>query len=348
MKIHYIIGHILTLALIVCASISELSAQKLDNKQITSTIKLTKEQIKSIQKIALEYFQPLPNNMPGSQNDTDNKITLGKKLYFETALSLNNSQSCNSCHNILNNGSGADGLVVSVGALGHKGTRNSPTTWNAGFQFTQFWDGKVNTLAEQAKFPILNQIEMAMPSTEEVISRLKEKGYPALFQQAYPDVANPLSLGNVTDSLAAFQRTLITEDRLDRFLNGNLLALTDQEIKGLESFIIVGCAGCHNGPLLGGHMYSRMGVVNPYPNKNDKGRANISKNPADNFVFKVPTLRNVSKTAPYFHDGAVDNLTQAVKDTAFHQLGKSLSEEETNSITQFLTSMENTKTSIKQ
>ncbi|MGZ9898086.1 cytochrome-c peroxidase [Shewanella gaetbuli] len=273
---------------------------------------------------------------------------MGKKLYFETALSINNSQSCNSCHNILNNGSGADGLVVSVGALGNKGTRNSPTTWNAGFQFAQFWDGKVNTLAEQAKFPILNKIEMAMPSAEEVVLRLKEKGYPALFKQAYPDDANPLSLGNVTDSLAAFQRTLITEDRLDRFLNGNLLALTDQEIKGLESFIIVGCAGCHNGPLLGGHMYSRMGVVNPYPNKNDKGRANISKNPADNFVFKVPTLRNVSKTAPYFHDGAVDNLTQAVKDTAFHQLGKSLSEEETNNITLFLISMKNTKTSIKQ
>ncbi|WP_065187867.1 cytochrome-c peroxidase [Shewanella woodyi] len=301
----------------------------------------------SIHAIAIKFFKPLPNKMPGGENDNDDKIALGKRLYFDNQLSINNTQSCNSCHNLLgtdeNPGSGTDNLAVSFGALGSAGTRNSPTTWNAGLQFTQFWDGRANTLIEQAKFPILNPVEMALPSKEEAITRLTNTGYLALFIKAYPDEASPLNFHNILDALAAFQRTLISEDRFDLFLNGETNALSEKEKQGVMTFITAGCVACHNGPLLGGQMFTKMGVVNPYPNKIDRGRAHLTMSSADDFQFKVPSLRNVSKTAPYFHDGAETSLEQAVKDTGFHQLGITLSNKEVEDITSFLKALDNIK-----
>ncbi|MEC4724557.1 c-type cytochrome [Shewanella sp. D64] len=301
----------------------------------------------SIHSIAIQFFEPLPNKMPGNKDDNDIKIALGKKLYFDNQLSINKTQSCNSCHNLLdtdsNPGSGTDNLAVSVGALGVSGTRNSPTTWNAGFQFSQFWDGRAKNLIEQAKFPILNPIEMALPSEREAITRLTDTGYLDLFIKAYPNQVSPLNFNNILGALSAFQRTLISEDRFDQFLKGDKNILSPKEKTGLKTFITAGCVACHNGPLLGGQMFTRMGVVNPYPNKVDKGRAHITQDPADNFLFKVPPLRNVSKTAPYFHDGAGITLEQAVKDTGFHQLGITLTNEETQGITSFLNTLENLK-----
>ncbi|GGI75946.1 cytochrome-c peroxidase [Shewanella hanedai] len=311
----------------------------------------------AIYSLAIQFFEPLPMTMPGSSNDNKSKIELGKRLYFEKALSINKTQSCNSCHDLLGlsenseagsvPGTGTDNLPVSIGALGIAGTRNSPTTWNAGLQFSQFWDGRASNLIEQAKLPILNPIEMALPSEKEALIRLKKIGYLDLFINAFPNDADPLNFYNITDALSAFQRTLISEDRLDQFLKGDKNILSKQEKSGLKTFITAGCVACHNGPLLGGQMFTRMGVVNPYPNNTDKGRAHITQDPADNFIFKVPSLRNVSKTAPYFHDGAGITLEQAVKDTAFHQLGIKLTNEETQRITSFLNTLENLKVVTK-
>ncbi|MGF1768847.1 c-type cytochrome [Enterovibrio makurazakiensis] len=300
--------------------------------------------LEPLQTLANSLFGPLPSEMPGSEQDTPERIALGKTLYFETALSANGNQSCNTCHNLLDGGSGTELSSVSVGSLGTLGTRNSLTTWNAGFQFVQFWDGRAKNLREQASGPITNPIEMGLSSEEEAIQRLKDKGYQAAFIAAFPDADNALTFEHLTESLAAFQRTLVTEDRFDLYLAGDATALSTQEKRGLERFISTGCNACHNGPLLGGELFMKMGLVKPYPNKIDKGRAHVTGSSADNFMFKVPTLRNVAQTAPYFHDGAVFNLDQAVRDTAWHQLGVKLSEEDVKDISAFFASLDNTKT----
>lgn len=293
--------------------------------------------------LALKVFGTMPATMPGSDNDTPEHIALGQALYFETALSANGSQSCNTCHDLDNTGSGTEPRSASVGALGDKGTRNSLTTWNAGFQFAQFWDGRAKTLSEQARSPILNPAEMALASEQEAVERLARKNYQPLFARAFPDKDVPLTFENITHALAAFQRTLITQDRFDAWLLGDDEALDEQEIRGMERFVRVGCNACHNGPLMGGQLFMKMGLVNPYPNHEDKGRAFVTGSSADNFLFKVPTLRHVAQTAPYFHDGAVFSLEQAVKDTAWHQLGTRLTDQDVADISAFLRTLDNTR-----
>lgn len=292
---------------------------------------------------ALSFFATLPAAMPGSEKDTPAQIQLGKKLYFETSISINNTQSCNSCHNIINNAPGVDHLKVSFGALGKVGTRNAPSTWNAGLQVAQFWDGRAKTLEEQALLPVLNPKEMAMPSAAEVIKRLHDNAYSTDFNNAFPDNAtsSPINIKNISKALAAFQRTLISKDRFDDYLAGNKEAINQVEKAGLTLFIEKGCVACHNGALLGGQLFMKMGIVHPYPNKIDKGVANITKNPGDNYFFKVPSLRNVINTAPYFHDGAATTIEQAIKDTGWHQLGIKLSDKETMLIKQFFNTLNN-------
>lgn len=281
--------------------------------------------------------------MPGSQADTPERINLGRDLFFETALSVNHSQSCNSCHTLNFSGPGTDNLPTSFGALGEFGRRNSPTVWNAGFQSSQFWDGRARTLAEQAKSPLLNPIEMALPSEEEAVNRLIEAGYTDKFISAFPESQNALSFPNILEALAAFQRTLITSDRFDAFMKGDDNAMTGEEKQGLRTFIKIGCSRCHTGPLMGGKLFAKMGLRNPYPNKEDRGRAEITGKRFHEFVFKVPTLRNVSQTAPYFHDGAVASLEQAVKDTAWHQVGLKISDQQTAEVVAFLKTLDNQK-----
>ena len=219
-----------------------------------------------LRELASTVFGQLPNTMPGSEKDADARIILGKRLYFETALSVNYTQSCNSCHELRDGGPGTDNLQVSMGALGKFGARNSPTVWNAGFQFSQFWDGRADTLVEQAKSPILPEHEMALPSEEEALTRLSAiNGYNEQFKQAFPVDNVPLTFDNIAEALAAFQRTLITHDRFDDFLAGDDGALDAQEKRGLYTFITSGCNGCHNGPLMGGELFMKMGLVNPYP-----------------------------------------------------------------------------------
>lgn len=288
----------------------------------------------------LEVIQPLPDKMPGAENDTPAMIQLGRRLYFEKKLSQNQTQSCNSCHAVDQGGAGVDHQPTSPGAFGKRGGRNSPTTLNAGFHLAQFWDGRADDLVAQAKGPVLNPIEMAMPSEDIVVSRLSgDAEYQQQFNAAFPDNAQPVNYENMARAIAAFERTLITRDRFDEFLKGNNQRLTAAETKGLNTFLAVGCTTCHNGPLLGGNSYQKIGLVNAYPNTKDIGRAAVTKDEADQFRFKVPSLRNVAATFPYFHDGQAAELADAVREMGQLQLGLDLSSEQVADITTFLKSL---------
>lgn len=295
-------------------------------------------EIAALRERANQLFKPIPDKMPGFETVTNEQIELGKKLYFDKRLSVNDQQSCNSCHILDNNGSGVDNKPVSDGALpGKKGERNAPTVLNAGFHIAQFWDGRAKDLVEQAKGPILNPVEMAMPSEEEVLKKISSiKEYQELFPKAFPEEKNPITYDNLAKAIAAFESTLITKDRFDDFLKGDDNALTKEEIKGLKTFIEVGCIQCHNGALLGGNSYQKMGKMNPYENTKDLGRYNVTKKEDEKYVFKVPSLRNVALTAPYFHDGSVQTLEEAVRKMAWLQLNKELTDEEVQSIVTFL------------
>ena len=301
----------------------------------------------ALQKLASTVYQPLPAKMPGSDNDTPARIALGKELYFETALSINDTQSCNSCHDITDGKLGVDNEPTSPGAKGERGGRNSPTSVNAGFHIAQFWDGRAADLKAQAKGPILNPIEMGLPSEEAALKKLSGiKNYPEKFAKAFPDSKDALTYDNLAEAIAAFERTLISKDRFDDYLRGDLKALTEQEQRGLKTYIETGCISCHSGSTLGGTGYQKLGVYAPYqPNgkeNTDHGKFEVSKSDTDKDMFKVPSLRNIAKTAPYFHDGQVKTLEEAVQIMAKIQLNKDLSKEEVADISAFLGSLTGT------
>jgi cytochrome c peroxidase len=286
---------------------------------------------------AATLIKPLPDKMPGAEQDTPAMIKLGEKLFFDKRLSINESQSCNSCHMVDQAKGGVDNEPTSEGAFHQRGGRNSPTVLNAGLHLAQFWDGRAKDLVEQAKGPILNPIEMAMPREDVVIQRLGAvKEYQALFKDAFPGAAQSINYDHVAQAIAAFERTLITRDRFDDFLKGDDRALNDGELKGLELFLTTGCTTCHMGSTIGGTMFQKAGLVHPYPNTNDVGRIAITKDEDDLYKFKVPSLRNIALTAPYFHDGAWPTLEAAVRQMAYMQLDKQLTDEEVQSLASFL------------
>ena len=288
---------------------------------------------------AKKVFAPLPEKMPGSENDTPGLIRLGRKLYNETAISVNNTQSCNSCHRLDENLGGVDNQPTSTGARGDLGGRNAPTTLNAGFHLAQFWDGRSPDLADQAKGPVLNPIEMGMPDEEAVLKELQEAGYEKAFKAVFADAAKPLTYDNYAKAVAAFERTLITRDRFDDFLKGDEDALRENAKQGLALFMELGCCDCHQGAVLGGDRYAKMGDVNAYANTKDLGRFEVTKKEEDRFVFKVPSLRNIALTGPYFHDGKSPMLGNAVKQMAHLQLDTDLEREQVFQITAFLRSL---------
>jgi cytochrome c peroxidase len=294
----------------------------------------------AVRKPALEVLGTIPDRMPGSENDTPAQVKLGKRLFFDKLLSKNNSQSCNSCHVVDQNRGGVDNEKTSPGAFGKRGGRNSPTVLNAGFHLAQFWDGRAETLADQAKGPILNPIEMAMPSEAEVLQRLNaDKRYVSQFKSAFPNDKDPVTYNNLAKAIAAYERTLITHDRFDDFLKGSDKALNKHELEGLELFTQVGCTTCHNGPLVGGNGFRKLGILEAYSNTADKGRIEVTKDEADEYVFKVPSLRNIALTAPYFHDGKHETLSSAVREMAWLQLGKKLDDGQVDAIVAFLGSL---------
>ena len=285
---------------------------------------------------AQKTFKQLPDKMPGGEKDTPAMIRLGRKLYNEQRISINGTQSCNSCHRLDQNLAGVDNEPTSPGAEGKRGGRNSPTALNAGFHIAQFWDGRAADLVEQAKGPVLNPIEMGMPNEEAVLEQLKKAGYEGLFKKVFPDAVPPLTYDNYALAVAAFERTLITHDRFDDFLGGKENALTDQEQKGLSQFLKAGCTDCHQGALLGGDRYEKMGQAEAYANKEDLGRFDVTKKEEDKYVFKVPSLRNIALTYPYFHDGKAATLSDAVSQMAELQLGEKLSQDQVADMVAFL------------
>ncbi len=285
----------------------------------------------------LAAFKPgLQDAIPAEDNAlTKEKIDLGRMLYYETRISKNQKISCNTCH--LLDKYGVDGTPTSTGHKNQKGGRNAPTVYNAAGHVAQFWDGRAPTVEEQAKGPVLNPIEMAMASKEEVIAVLGSMpGYVDAFNKAFPNEKEPLSYDNFGKAVGAFERKLVTPSRFDKFIHGDKTALNAEEIKGLQTFVTTGCIACHSGPYVGGKMFQKVGLVKPWPGVKDLGRYEVSKGEGDRHVFKVPSLRNITKTAPYLHDGSVDKLEDQVRLMARHQLAKELGDDDVKSILAFL------------
>jgi cytochrome c peroxidase len=212
--------------------------------------------------------------------------------------------------------------------------------YNAAGHFAQFWDGRAPTVEEQAKGPIMNPVEMAMPSHGVAVDVLKSMPeYVALFQTSFPDDKNPVTYDNMALAIGAFERGLVTPSRWDSFLAGDQTALTDSEKAGFNTFAAVGCQWCHNGPYVGGTAYQKLGVMKPWPNQKDTGRYQVTKEDTDMMVFKVPSLRNINKTGPYFHDGSVPTLDQAIRNMAVHQRGTQLTDAQVKSIENWMDSL---------
>jgi cytochrome c peroxidase len=281
-------------------------------------------------------FKPISKQFDSKDNPvTKEKVELGRILFFEKRMSKSQTLSCNSCHVLAKYG--VDGEPTSPGHKAQRGDRNSPTVFNAGAHFVQFWDGRAATLEDQAKGPVLNPVEMAMPAADVVEKTIKSiPGYAPLFKKAFPADKEPITYDNIAKAIGAFERTLSTPSRFDKFLGGDEKALTDAEKKGLETYLATGCTACHMGEAVGGAMYQKLGLVKPVPGLKDEGRSKISKSETDKFFFKVPSLRNIEKTAPYLHDGSKKTLEETISFMGEYQLGKTLKKDEVDSIATFL------------
>jgi cytochrome c peroxidase len=277
--------------------------------------------------------EPIQAIKPAPAGDVQ-KIELGKKLYFDPRLSKSGFISCNSCHNLSMGGS--DNLKTSIGHNWQKGPINAPTVLNSSMNVAQFWDGRARDLKEQAGGPIANPGEMAFTHELAVSVIASIPQYVREFDSVYGSPT--IDIDRVTDAIAAFEETLVTPNsRFDRWLKGDARSLTPAELQGYEIFKASGCALCHNGPAAGGTSFRKMGVVEPYRTDNPaEGRVAVTGQDADRFRFKVPTIRNVELTYPYFHDGAADTLQQAVDVMGRVQLGRSYSADENAKIVAFL------------
>ena len=283
-----------------------------------------------------EPILPIPREQPSSLDAR--KVALGKKLFHEPALSHDNSLSCASCHPL--DRGGMDRLPRSPGINGQLGEVNSPTVFNSALNFAQFWDGRASTLEEQIDGPVLSPFEMGT-SWDEILKKLRDTpAYVAAFKEIYSD---GVQSRNVKSAIAEFERSLITLDsRFDRYLRGDPFALTADEKNGYLKFKGYGCISCHQGMNIGANLFQRMGVIGDYfadrgnLTKADLGRFNVTGREEDRHVFKVPSLRNVAVTAPYFHDSSAQTLEDAVAVMAKYQLGRPLPPKDMEDIVKFL------------
>lgn len=285
-----------------------------------------------------EPIQPLPSQ----HGQDERKVALGRKLFHDPRLSKDDSLSCASCHPL--DKGGMDGVKHSRGVGGAMGLVNAPTVYNSGLSLAQFWDGRAADLEKQAEGPIHNPIEMAS-SWNEVIPKLRrDPDYPRLFDEAYGAAITPTT---VADAIASFERTLVTADsRFDRWLRGDEQALGAEEKVGYALFKSYGCVACHQGANVGGNMFQRMGAMGDYfadrkceITQSDLGRFNVTGKEADRYHFKVPSLRLAGLTGPYFHDGSVDGLSDAVRVMARYQLGRPIPDDQVERIVAFLKSL---------
>ncbi|MBK8481594.1 MAG: cytochrome-c peroxidase [Proteobacteria bacterium] len=284
----------------------------------------------------LQAFAALPAAIESPKNPlSEPKIALGRMLYFDKRLSKNHDVACNDCH--LVDRYGVDSRPVSNGHRQQKGTRNAPTVYNAAGHVAQFWDGRAADVEEQAKGPLLNPVEQALASAEAVVRLLKSMpGYVTAFRAAFPQDKDPLTFDNVALAIGAFERKLVTPSRWDKFLQGDRTALTDEEKRGFNTFVATGCPTCHMGAYVGGQMFQKLGLIKPWPNTKDQGRFEVTKQETDRMFFKAAALRNVTQTAPFFHDGSEPSLEQAVRRMAEFQLGRDLSSADAKAIVVWL------------
>ena len=281
-----------------------------------------------------EPIRPIPD-VPDADPE---KVALGRALFHDPRLSKDNTTACVSCHDL---GSGGDdGRVVSVGVEGRAGPINSPTVFNAGLNFAQFWDGRAETLVQQIDGPVQNPLELGSLWPEVIAKLYEHESYPARFEALYPD---SITRANVKDALAEFMRTLTTPNsRFDRWLGGDADALDPREKRGYALFKHYGCVSCHQGANVGGNMFQVFGVLNEYFRKRgnitdaDLGRYNVTGNPADRHAFKVPSLRMAALTAPYLHDGSAATLRDAVDAMFEFQLGREAPDEDKDAIVAFI------------
>ena len=279
--------------------------------------------------VADTLISPLPQKVEVNAA----KAKLGKALFFDVRLSKDGSVSCASCH-ILNEG-GDDNLPVSFGYNGQTGTRNAPTVYNAVYNFRQFWDGRAADLQDQAADPIENPVEMAN-SFKKLIPKLEKTPYKKAFEAIYKD---GITKNNITDAIAEYEKTLITPNApFDKYLKGDNNALSKEAKEGYEIFKTKGCVLCHQGINLGGNMYNKFGIYSE-SNSKDLGRYDVTHKERDKGYFKVPSLRNIARTAPYFHDGSEPSLREAVLTMSEYQLGREITNEEVNKILAFLKSL---------
>ena len=298
---------------------------------------------------ALASWEALPDVAPAPKNNptTAEKVELGKMLYMDPRISSTGTVSCNSCHNVMEGGD--DSRAVSMGVHGKTGGRSAPTVWNSAFHSVQFWDGRVDLLEDQAKGPITNPIEMGEPDHDTTVAKIKAiPGYKPYFEKAFG--ADSINIDNLAKAIAAFERTLITPNSAyDKYVKGDKKAMTAQQVRGMNTFAETGCTSCHsgaafNGPKMpfGQGFYAKFptftdnGYDKKYKLTADKGREEATGKAADAHMFRVPTLRNITDTAPYFHNGSVNDLSEAVRLMAKTQLNKDLSDKEVKDIVAFL------------
>ncbi len=278
---------------------------------------------------ASELIQPIPNKIDVNPS----KVKLGKSLFFDPKLSKDGTINCAVCHQLAKGGD--DNLSVSIGIKGQHGIRNAPTVFNAVFNRYQFWDGRVKTLQEQVLVPIENPLEMGH-QIEILIKELQKTNYQQKFQNIYHDGLTAL---NLSDAIAEYEKTLITPNApFDQFLRGDKNAITQEQKAGYELFKSKGCIACHNGINIGGNSFNKFGIFTK-SNSPDLGRYQITHKEQDKHRFRVPSLRNVAKTAPYFHDGKTYELAEAVRTMAKYQLGRKITDDEVKKIVAFLESL---------
>jgi cytochrome c peroxidase len=276
-----------------------------------------------------------------SSKELTAKQRLGKTLFHEKGLSKDGSVSCASCHDL--NTGGVDGLITSIGINSQKGPINSPTVYNSSLNFVQFWDGRAKDLKEQAAGPVTNPLEMGADWNDVIVFLKSKPEYVVAFKRHYN---GDISKETVTDAIAVFEETLVTPSPFDAYLLGDENAISNDAKRGYRLFKSYGCTACHNGPNVGGGLFMKMGLASDYfkgrggeLTEADLGRYNVTKQEADKHVFKVPTLRNIALTAPYFHDGSVDSLSKAVKIMGKVQLNRDIPPQDVAAIVAFLESL---------
>lgn len=290
---------------------------------------------------ATEAFKPLPADMATAQSPLPKaRVELGRKLFFDPRLSADGTIACATCHRPALYGT--DALPKSIGVKHRPNARNAPTVLNAALQFTAHWTGNRADVEDQATQALIGHASFGNPDYAAVVRKIKAMpDYPEAFRQAFPDVPDPIQPNNWGKAIGAYERTLVSSAPFDAFLNGRTKALSGQARRGLSTFLEVGCASCHNGTGVGGDTFKKFGVFEDYWKQTgsriiDEGRFKDTKNEADKFIFKVPSLRNVAMTPPYFHDGSVTDLARAIRIMGKLQLRKDLNDRQIDDLIAFL------------